>query len=152
MRIAEPLTNATRFERVIFSIHFYLGCPRFRYGKSIVVHSRRTLLRRNICHVGVYTYYGLVGAFTTGDPGWVLNAGNQIAIDHQSYASPVGLRDGDQVVSLSGIEYKNYFTYDRFFYHSSPRDTFTILVKRDGKFLEFTLRTAPPPLSQRVIV
>jgi hypothetical protein len=101
---------------------------------------------------GVNEYYAIVGTFTSGDPGWVLNEGNRIAINHQSNAAPNELRDGDQVVSLNGIEYKNYYTFERFFSHSSPGDTYTILVKRDGKFLEFKLRTAPITLFNQALV
>jgi eukaryotic-like serine/threonine-protein kinase len=93
--------------------------------------------------VGLDDYHIVVGSFSSGDPGWVLNSGNQIQINRQSNASPDGLRDGDQLISLNGTEYKNYYTYDRFFSHSSPGVPYTVLIKREGQTLEFTLKTAP---------
>jgi sigma-B regulation protein RsbU (phosphoserine phosphatase) len=101
-------------------------------------------------YAGINIYCTLVGFVYGGDLGWALNGGNSIAIDHQSNARTDGLKDGDQLVSLNGVEYKSYYDSDRFVDLSRPGDLYTLVIRRDGNLIPFRLTVAPHSLFQKV--
>jgi hypothetical protein len=60
-----------------------------------------------LVYEGASTYCGIKMQFNGFRQGWGLINGNQIFIDNSRGAAPSELKDGDELLSLNGVEYKN---------------------------------------------
>jgi hypothetical protein len=100
-----------------------------------------------LVYEGAGTYRNIRLGFNRG---WQLINGNHIVIDHTSSAAPNELKDGDELVALNDIEYKNYYTKDRFFYELAPGEPYNIRIRREGKVLEFRVKPTSPSLRNMI--
>ncbi|MBA3439159.1 MAG: protein kinase [Pyrinomonadaceae bacterium] len=103
--------------------------------------------------VGVNSYHSILYFNTAGDAGWLLGLDGRVRIYSGASAADVStLRDGDEVVSLDGRELKKIRQYFETFRRLTPGTSYTMVIRRDGRTEQFSLRTASYHPSIRLIV
>ncbi|MDQ3687355.1 MAG: hypothetical protein M3430_17415, partial [Acidobacteriota bacterium] len=92
---------------------------------------------------GVNGYHTVLYFHTAGDPGWVLGLDGRVqTYGAVSSANLSSLRGGDEIVLLDGREFKNASQYFKTFARFTPGTDYTMVVRRDGRTEQLTLRTA----------
>jgi serine/threonine protein kinase len=70
--------------------------------------------------------------------------GDSMVVGYVYPYGPVGeLREGDEIVALNGREFKSGADKSKFFSNAEVGKPYTLLVRRDGRLRELTLRTVP---------
>jgi len=93
--------------------------------------------------VGVNSYHCILYFHTAGDPGWVLGLDGRVqTYSGVSHANISSLRDGDEIVLLDNRELRKVRQYFETFARFTPGTNYTIVVRRDGRTEQMTLRTA----------
>jgi eukaryotic-like serine/threonine-protein kinase len=94
--------------------------------------------------IGVNSYYAILYFSTAGDPGWLLGLDGRVrTYGGVSGADVSTLRDGDEVMLLDGRELRKIHQYCETFARLRPGAQYTMVVRRDGRTEQLTLRTAP---------
>ncbi len=93
--------------------------------------------------VGVNSCYSILYFHTAGDPGWVLGLDGRVqTYSGVSRASISSLRDGDEIVLLDNREFRKVRQYFETFARFTPGANYTVVVRRDSRTEQLTLRTA----------
>jgi RIO-like serine/threonine protein kinase len=102
--------------------------------------------------IGVNSYHSFSYFSNAGDPGWLVYPDGRV----RTYAGVSGadvsaLRDGDEVVMLDGQKLENFRHYFETFARLPPGTAYTIVVRRDRRIEQLTLRTASYHLGIRTL-
>ncbi|MDQ3651788.1 MAG: hypothetical protein M3458_16225, partial [Acidobacteriota bacterium] len=93
--------------------------------------------------LGVNSCYSILYFHTAGDPGWVLGLDGRVqTYSGVSRASISSLRDGDEIVLLDNREFRKVRQYFETFARFTPGANYTVVVRRDSRTEQLTLRTA----------